>query len=425
MTAVLDNGLQVIAFQHDGQHIVSAELVLDLPLSCEPADSEGIAAIIADTLSEGTSRHPGNSFADTVANLGASMGAAAGQSASQLMLDVPSPNLGQTLGLLAEAVAEPTLADADISRAKTLRLAEIEQETADPSTRAHLAFREACVRAEYRFSRPGAGRAETVTRITPAQAREFHHCRYQAKGATLILAGDFAADPLQAAEAAFGSWGNTAEQPAAHQHPTGNPGPAAVLINHLGAVQAEVRLGTFSIDRGDPAFPALQLACRAMGGAFLSRLNKVLREEKGYSYGVNLAINPLRHGGLLALRGSFRTEVAVDALDQARDLLDIGKRPFSAAELTDAVTHAWGSFPLAVSTADRLAGYAASLVNAGLDLGYPQRFLADLRSVTPEAATATLAEQLPGDQLILVVVGDAEALADPLRAAGWEISVVS
>jgi predicted Zn-dependent peptidase len=100
-TAVLDNGLRVIAFQHDGQHVISADLTLDLPLSCEPWASEGVAAIVADTLSEGTGPHTGNSFAEAIENLGASLGAAAGQSASQVTLDVPSPNLEEALRLMA------------------------------------------------------------------------------------------------------------------------------------------------------------------------------------------------------------------------------------------------------------------------------------------------------------------------------------
>jgi predicted Zn-dependent peptidase len=311
------------------------------------------------------------------------------------------------------------LTDQDISRAKTLRLAEIEQELANPSARAQLAFRQASVSPDYRASRPGAGQAETVATITPDNAREFHRRHYQANGATLALAGDFRTDPLRVASAAFGSWPGDPALAVTHQRPSGNLGPAALLIHRPGAVQAEVRLGLFSIDRSDPAFAQLQLACRAMGGTFLSRLNKVLREERGYSYGVSLAINPMRHGGLLALRGSFRTEVAVAALEEAKQILDINQLPFSETEIADAIAHAQGSFPLAISTADRLSSYVSSLITAGLDLDYPEHYLSELRAVTPQTATKTLAEQLPNNQLILVAVGDAESLAAPLQTSGW------
>ena len=48
-----------------------------------------------------------------------------------------------------------------------------------------------------------------------------------------------------------------------------------------------MRIGRFTIDRTDPRWADYQLAVHVLGGAFLSRLNVVLREEKGYTYGVH------------------------------------------------------------------------------------------------------------------------------------------
>jgi len=59
-------------------------------------------------------------------------------------------------------------------------------------------------------------------------------------------------------------------------------------------------------------------------------------------------------------------------------------------------------------------------VLAGLPDDYVDRSLALLRSVTPEAATEAYGSVVHPDDLTLVVVGDAERLADPLRASGFE-----
>ena len=92
-----------------------------------------------------------------------------------------------------------------------------------------------------------------------------------------------------------------------------------VLVDRPGAVQADVRLGGFGIDRLDPRWSAISVASYAMGGAFLSRLNAVLR-EKGYTYGVRMNFGPLRTGGSFAVQGSFRTEVVPEALAITREL---------------------------------------------------------------------------------------------------------
>ena len=52
---------------------------------------------------------------------------------------------------------------------------------------------------------------------------------------------------------------------------------------------------------------------------------------------------------------------------------------------------------------------------AGLPDDYVDRSLALLRSVTPESATAAYPSLVRPDDLSLVVVGDAERIAEPLR----------
>ena len=54
----LDNGLRVIVHDLPGQYVVSAGLMLDVPLTSEPEDLEGVALLTASTLSEGTQLSP-------------------------------------------------------------------------------------------------------------------------------------------------------------------------------------------------------------------------------------------------------------------------------------------------------------------------------------------------------------------------------
>jgi predicted Zn-dependent peptidase len=192
-----------------------------------------------------------------------------------------------------------------------------------------------------------------------------------------------------------------------------------VLLDRPGAVQADVRLGGFGIDRLDPRWSAISVASYAMGGAFLSRLNAVLREEKGYTYGVRMNFGPLRTGGSFAVQGSFRTEVVADALAITRQLIDVDQTPFTSQEVDDAVAFFTGVSPLRYATAEGVADQAATQLLAELPEDYVDRSLALLRSVTPEAATEAYRSVVHPDELTLVVVGDADRLADPLRAAGF------
>jgi zinc protease len=416
--ARLSNGIELMIFELPGQHVISAHLVLEVPLNAESRDIEGVATICARTLDEGTLRHDGDEFAELLETEGAGFGIDLSLSGLQAVLDVPASHLDRALELFAEAVTEPSLAERDINRHVQLRLAEIEQAQANSAQIASIAFRAAVFEESRRAARMSGGEPETVSQVTPEAVSAFHHDHFGPAGTTLVLAGDFADDPVAVAERSLGSWRNddqlrvVAEEPAAGIR-------RMVLLDRPGAVQADVRLGGFGIDRLDPRWSAISVASYAMGGAFLSRLNAVLREEKGYTYGVRMNFGPLRTGGSFAVQGSFRTEVVADALAITRELIDVDQAPFTNQEVDDAVAFFTGVSPLRYATAEGVADQAATQLLAGLPEDYVDRSLALLRSVTPEAATEAYRSVVHPDELTLVVVGDAERLADPLRATGF------
>ena len=423
VSRTLDNGLNVLVFQRGGQHITCAELVLDLPLEAERRDVEGVGTITQRCLAEGTLPHPGSEFALTVEGLGAAIDGFAAHSATHLLLDVPAPGLAAGLSLLAEAILQPELSPDDIERQCAIRLAEIDQALANSAYRAALAFREASIADRFRAARPAGGGTTSVAALSAADVRTFHHGQYRPDGATLVLAGDFVDDPLPAVEAAFGAWAPGSGPQASHESPQASE-PRFLLIDRPGAVQADLRLGTFGLDRRDPAYADLTVACHALGGSFLSRLNRELREERGFTYGVHLTNQPMRSGGLASVEGSFRTEVLVEALDRARDILDVAAQPLTDHEVATAVSYATGIAPLQYATASDLAGGVGALAAAGLGYDYVDAHALALSRVTPESATAAISKVLRPDGLTLVVVGDATTLADPLTAAGWPVTVI-
>ena len=422
--AELDNGLQVLAFQRDGQHVVSVGLVLDVPLALERPEQEGVAALLQRCLSEGTRRHPDTEFTTAVEGLGASIGGVVSHATTRIFMDVPSDRLADGLALLAEAVVEPELSRAAVERQRGIRLAEIDQEFANSARRAGIAFRGACIPRRFRLSRSSGGDGASVAGITAFDVAEFHANHYRPAGTTLVIAGELGDGALAAAERTFGGWAGPPDPDIPRELPQAKK-PRFLLIDRPGAVQADVRLGGFGIDRHDPAYADLTVGCQALGGAFLSRLNADLREKHGFTYGVHLSNHSMRSGGLLSMRGSFRTDVAVKALNRAREILDVSSAPFTQAEVDAAAAFTRGMAPLRFSTAAGITDGVAALVTVGLTTGYVDSFMELLARVTPESATQTIGTLLPPNALTLVVVGDAAALADPLTKSGWPVKVTS
>ena len=190
-------------------------------------------------------------------------------------------------------------------------------------------------------------------------------------------------------------------------------------MHRPGAVQADVRLGGFGIDRLDPRWAAISVASYAVGGAFLSRLNAVLREERGYTYGVRMRFSPCAPAAPTPSRDPSAPMSQSMHSSRARRLMDLRGAPITADEVDDAVAYFTGVTPLRYATADGVADQAATEVLAGLGENYVDRNLAALRATDAGSATEAYESLVDIDRLTLVVVGDADRLADPLRAAGY------
>ena len=407
----LDNGLTVWVFDLPGQYVISATMALDLPLTAEPQPQEGIANTAAHTLDEGTRSHPGALFTETLENTGAVIGAGVTQLATHVSIDVPVTGVAEAFPLFADAIRTPALADEDVLRHIGLRRAEIQQVLANSAQLAAALVPGAVFADAYRASRSTGGSTATLESFGPEHVREFQTSFYGPAGSTLVVAGDFAGlDPIALAERAFGSWKDTGA-PRQHEEPSGAE-PRRRLITREGAVQADLRIAAPAIDRADPRWPAFQVACSVLGGTFQSRLNTELRERRGFTYGVYMSTTQLRHGGYAAVGGSFRTDVVPEAVDAALQLLDVGARPFTTAEVRRAVNFLTRTAPLRYATANGVSQQAVILASMGLDWRHVDESMAQLTAVTADDATAAFTEIWPVEPAVLVV-GD-PVLADAL-----------
>ncbi len=420
----LDNGARLWLYDLPGQHVISAQVVIDAPLSCEPAPVEGCATIAVQASDEGSLPHPGPLLAEAVEDIGALFSGNARQSSTVCRMEVPVTQLKPALKLLAEIVTLPTFETTDIDRHRSLRLAEIEQMLARSSALAMLGFQKAIFDNSCRVGRPAGGRISTVSAIRRDDVAAFHDRWWRPGGATIILAGDLPADTAKLAENAFGSWAPGQEQPR-HEITVKNPAaPVVWVIDRPGSVQADLRIGAFGPDRLHPQWAALQVASCAIGGSFGSRLNRVLREELGFTYGAGAGFRPLASHGSFVMQASCRTEVAVPAALAAVDLLTVADEPFTSDEVLDAKTFLLGIAPLRFQTAAAIADEASVLAGSGLESSWFNEQQAKISAVSASQASEAFIDTVRPEKLSLVLCGDAEQLIADFEAQGLSAEAV-
>jgi predicted Zn-dependent peptidase len=431
--STLPNGLTVLRCDRPGQKLVAVELLLDAPLSTEPDGQDGVATILARAFSEGTQSLDAEEFAGELERAGATLDAHADHTSLRLSLEVPASRLERGLTLLADAVRAPALPEAEIERVVANRLDEIVHELANPSRRAAFALYGDLFEAADRISRPRAGTADTVKGIDRPAVAAFYAAHVRPATATAVIVGDFSAVDFDAVLAAtLGDW-------------TGSPAPASVpepvaaddtgrviIVDRPGSVQTQVLIGRIGPDRHDPSWAAQILGTYCLGGTLTSRLDKVLREEKGYTYGVRAFAQPLRSASdgsgraMLAVSGSVDTESTVPALTDTWTIL----RTLAAEGLTDeerdiAVQNLVGVAPLRYETASAVCSTLADQVDQGLPDDYQAQVYRRLAETTTAEATAAVVAAFPPDRLVTVLVGDAASIAAPIKDLGLgEVTVV-
>ena len=422
--AQLPNGARVWLYHLPGQHVLSAQVVFDVPTSVEPAELEGIATIAVRTSDEGSRTHPGAELAELLENQGATYSGTALGPATICRMEVPASRLPGALDLLAEIITQPAFDDSDVARQVALRLAEIQQGLVHSQHLAALGFQRAVIDPSTRAGRPTAGVSGTVAAITSDDVAGFHRHWWRPAAATIVLAGDLPTSTLELVANGFAGW--QGGQTAGHQPFRVNPAaPQVWVIDRPEAVQTDIRIGCAGPDRNDPRWAALDVAATAMGGSFGSRLNLVLREELGYTYGAHAGFHSLRSGGTFSVRTSCRTEIAPDAVARILELLDIQRRPFTADELSDARSYLLGIAPLHFQTAETIADQAAALAAAGVQPEWVNRHQSRVTEVTAATANRAFAAVVRPDRVSVVLCGQATGLLPGLTALGLDPQVIS
>ncbi|MEO3975550.1 pitrilysin family protein [Streptomyces sp. CAU 1734] len=430
----LGNGLTVLRCHRPGQQVVAVEINLEAPLEAEPAGLDGVATIMARALSEGTDKRSAEEFAAELERCGATLGAHADHPGVRVSLEVPVSRLPKALGLLAEALRAPAFLDGEIERLVRNRLDEIPHEMANPGRRAAKELYRQLFPGSLRMSRPRQGTEETVARIDSAAVRAFFDAHVRPATATAVIVGDLTGVDLDAVLAeTLGDWtGNTA--PARPIPPiTADDTGRVVIVDRPGAVQTQLLIGRVGPDRHDSVWPAQVLGTYCLGGTLTSRLDRVLREEKGYTYGVRAYGQVLRSGpdgsgrSLLAISGSVDTPNTGPALDDLWKVLrTLAEGGLTDAERDVAVQNLVGVAPLKYETAASVAGTLADQVEQHLPDDYQARLYARLAETGTVEATAAAVSAFPQDRLVTVLVGDAAQIAEPVKALGiGEVTVVT
>ncbi|MBL0938840.1 MAG: insulinase family protein [Gemmatimonadaceae bacterium] len=419
-TRILPNGLRLTVANVPAYPVVTTLAVIEAGATRDPRDCEGLAQFVTRALTEGTRDMDALQLATRLEMLGTTIDTGADWDSAIVQLTALSSRIDDAMNVLAEVLRHPAFPEQELERMRAERRADLAQLRAEPRGLSDVFFSRLLYEPASRFARLAGGDERSVERLTRDEVVRYHAQYYRPDATALMLVGDIDIEAaVRLATLYFGDWTGSAppvtEPSAAQRHLE----PRVHLVHKSDAPQSEVRVGHVAIPRlHDDYFPVVVMNA-ILGGLFSSRLNLNLREEHAYTYGAHSAFDWRRAASPFEVSTAVETAVTADALREiVHEITRIREAPVSETELSLAVSYLIGVFPIRFETTAEVAGGLANVEIFRLPNSYFDSYRERVQSVTADDVLRVARAHLDPGRLQVVVVGDADAIREPIAALG-------
>jgi len=417
----LPNGMRVLVLEDPRLPQIEIGVVARRGAGLAAPEQAGLADFTAELMERGAGDRNALELAAVVDNLGASLRVAADWDSVAVGASGLSRDLDTLFAVLEEVVRRPRFDPDEAERVRAEQLARLEKAKDSPQVLASRSF-QAVLYPDHPYGLPLAGTPETVTRLGPSDARDFHARVFAARNTLFFATGDLqATDIMRRVAEAFGDW------PAGGVPEPGSPPPASapaerriVVVDRPDLGQAQIVVGHEGISRTDPERLSAGLMNTVLGGGgFSSRLMKSVRAEAGLTYSIYSHFSMRRHPGPFAVLTFTRVPEVRRVVDLVlAELSRVRSDPPSPEEVANAQSQTVGQFALGLETSSAVAGALVDLDVHGLPEDSLDTVRGRLRALSAEDTARVARELVHPERAAILVVGPADAIVPQLEHLG-------
>jgi zinc protease len=359
-------------------------------------------------LDEGAAGRSALQLNEELQRLATDYGAWAEKDALVMSMNMLADQLQPSLVLMRDVLLSPAFNKDEFDRRKRYRIAEVMAHEADPGA-VRMRVLSRVLFGEGYGGLPAVGLPATLRTIELADVQAQYKALVKPSGATLVVVGDVTRAQLEPVLAAqFGKWQGKPNAKLAAVAPSSLPMGAIYMADFPGSTQSSIALARRVEGTQAKDFFAALLFNRTLGGAFSSRLNLNLREDKGYTYGARSSFWRYRQAGVFSLRAKVKRETTKASITEMYAELQGMQttKPFARAEYQEAVEGLLLGYPGRFERLGSVAGQLSSQAVSGRQAGWLRGWPAQLEATPYEAALASSRAQTGKDAFAIIVAGD-------------------
>lgn len=421
----LGNGIQV-------NHILSDELPMTYiyanfkggrALENNMIAKAGVMNLTVGMLEESTKSYSTEAINNALEQLGATVDISSSEENVSVYISAPTRNLTAAMKLAEERLFNPAFKQEDFDRLKARLLEGIKQQGDQPTAISRNVTNKLAFGPKNILAYPAVGTEESVAALTIEDVKTCYGQMFPGKDAFLVVASNQALPSLLPNLQLFNKY-----KPVPTMAPT-LQGPLAIsktkiyLVDKAGAPQSEIRILANGVkwDATGDYFKA-GILNYSLGGSFNSRINLLLREKRGFTYGARSGFGASSSYGVFSasagVRGNATDSSVVDFMSEITNFRNSGITEEELAYTKKAQAQAEA---LQYESAQDKLGFIAGLLRYNLPTTITEEQGKVREALTKDEVDALAKKLLTVDKMNILVVGDKARVLPGLQKLGYEV----
>jgi zinc protease len=422
----LDNGVSVIGTASNELPVVTLSITLPGGHLLQAYDTSkvGLARMFAAMMNEDTKNYTAEQVQAELQKLGSSVYVSSSTDGITFSAQTLKKHLDQTLGLLEERMLHPRFTEEAFSRLQKQTLESFKQRKSQPATIATEVYNKMNYGGDHILGMSEFGTEHTVRNLTLKDVESYYSNYLTSRGAEVVVVGDVSQNEILGKLDFLKRLPNKeVKLPKIEAKPS--PDKTRIyLVDVPRAAQTQFRVGKLTGLKYDATgeYYRATLMNYVLGGAFNSRLNINLREDKGWTYGARSGFSGDKYTGSFTFSSGIKADATDSALFEVmNELTQYAKGGIKPDEL-DFMKSALGQRDaLLYETGFQKAGFIRRILQYDLPADYVDEQNKVLANLTKAEVDALAAKWVKPDNMSILLVGDKERILSGLQRLNYEI----
>lgn len=388
----------------------------------EPKAKSGVASLMATLLTQSTTKTSAEEVENKLNRMGSNVSISTGNEEIIANISCLNKNLEATLAIIEEALLMPKFDSEEFEIEKKQQMDGIIQGQSNAGVLADGVYNKLLYGTDHIMSVSSRGTLETNGSITLEDVKAYYK-NLSVNNLKVIVSGDVDQKTIIGKLAFLNKLNNVAfVEPNEPSTPTIDK-TRIYFVDKKGAAQSEIRMGYLATPYSVyDDFYRNNIMNFAFGGAFNSRVNYLLREVKGWTYGCRSSFNGSKYAGPFTFSGGFKANTTDSTLKELMvEIKKYADNGINQDELDFTKSSMAQSDALKYESPFQKLGFLKRLLDYDLEKNYVAKQTDILNGITKDEVSLRAKKFLPYNNMVIVVVGDKATNFDKVKALGYEL----